>query len=154
MLCAYPAASHLRKIKKLAVSSIPIKKAALFKFFRQRRIGCDGVDMPIRDNQVFPSIVIKVKKGGSPAKVFGIGRQPGGNGVILKCFLSQIPIKSVGVVHEISLKNIQQTVRRDVARSRSHPCLFASIFVIGEASQDAYFFEIFATLVVVVKTRR
>ena len=58
-----------RKIEELAVTTVPIKKSWLLVFFRRVARIYFGVDMTIRDHYVFPAVIIKVKKCGSPAQI-------------------------------------------------------------------------------------
>ncbi len=69
------AESTLRgKIKKLAIAAIPVEKAGLFEMFGSVGLVNLGIHMPVGDDQILPTIIVKVKKGRTPSQVLGIYR--------------------------------------------------------------------------------
>ena len=43
-----------------------------------------GIHMPIGDDQILPTIVVKVKKRGTPSQILGIDREAGPDRIVLK----------------------------------------------------------------------
>ena len=107
------AGSTLRgKIKKLAVAAIPVEQAGLFEMFGSVGLVNLGIHMPIGDDQILPTIVVKVEKGRTPSQVLGIDREAGADRIVLKIILAPIAIEGVGVVGKICLEDVQQSVCR------------------------------------------
>src|SRR5260370_28706250 len=154
MLVGYSRPARAGEIKKLPVASVPIEEPSLLEFLRGVSRSALGIHVTVADDQVFPPIVVDIQKCGAPSKMFGVYRQSGSNGRVVEVISAQISVQSVRVVRKVSLENIQQPVMIEVACRHAHSCLFAAVFVVGDARLRAYLLKTLATEVVAVQVWR
>src|SRR5439155_18327408 len=90
-----------------------------------------GIDMPVGQKDVQPTVVLNVHKAASPAQVARVLAQTG-----RQCGVDEIPIsgarvKAGGVVREVGFEDVEPAVGVVVAGGSAHAGLFLAVFVVG-----------------------
>src|SRR6266851_5414468 len=152
-----PTCTFLRKrstelgayLGKRAVTVVVMHEVSL-PVSRQLRI-----DMTVDDQEINPTVVVVVKKLGSPTNV---GKTYGSDfcGIrdIGKRTVAIIVIKGVVVVVEICDKQIEFAVMIIVTKSDSHASLFAAVFIYRGTGVETNVFEGAVAVIVVKEIRR
>src|SRR5437667_12506273 len=83
--------------------------------------------MPVPDQDVWPAIVVHIKKSAAPAKVLRVRAEAGGKSCIFKIRAAEVVIKRRRVAPEISFNDIEIAVHIVVSRGDSHARLRLAI---------------------------
>ena len=141
------------EIKELPVASIPVEKSRLLVFFRGAAGVYFGINVTVGNDQIFPSVIIEVEKCRPPSQIFCVHRETRADGIVLEVICALVFVHGVGVVGEVRLENVEQTIAVEIRGSGAHTSLFASIFVVRKAGADSDLFEPLSANIVVVQTR-
>src|SRR5947199_10608939 len=99
-----------RDIFEAAVSQVSLEQLAL----RISGFGFELLDfwiyMPVTDQDVWPAIVVHIKKSAAPAKVLRVRAEAGGKSCIFKIRAAEVVIKRRRVAREISFNDIEIAV--------------------------------------------
>ena len=142
-----------RDILEAAVSQVSIEQLAL----RISGFGFELLDfwiyMPVTDQDVWPAIVVHIKKSAAPAKVLRVRAEAGGKSCIFKIRAAEVVIKRRRVSGEISFNDIEIAVHIVISRGDSHARLRLAIGTEGASGfqRDVHKFAIF--LVLIERTR-
>src|SRR5207249_12037854 len=119
---------------ELPVSKIPEQELAFCKGNVDGEVIDLRIDVPSRDEQVFPAVIVKVKKTGSPAQEFPARK---GNTHIVadiaKDSIAGVAIECAVVVREVRDIEIKKAVMVVVSHGDTHSRLSFAILVIGSA---------------------
>src|SRR6266850_3886512 len=117
-------------IKEPAASQVPVKQPWLLELLTSMTGIHLGIDVPVSNDNVFPSVIIDVQRRRPPSQIFGVNRQAGRNRCIFKLVPTQVAVEGMGIISKICLKNVQQSASIEVCRGRSHAGLGTAIFVV------------------------
>src|SRR3989441_5910477 len=116
-----------RDIFEAAVSQVSIEQLAL----RISGFGFELLDfwiyMPVTDQDVWPAIVVHIKKSAAPAKVLRVRAEAGGKSCIFKIRAAEVVIKRRRVSGEIGFDDIEIAIHVVVGGRDSHPGLRLAI---------------------------
>src|SRR5439155_19179090 len=116
-----------RDIFEAAVSQVSIEQLAL----RISGFGFELLDfwiyMPVTDQDVWPAIVVHIKKSAAPAKVLRVRAEAGSKSCIFKIRAAEIVIKRRRVAREIGFDDIEIAIHVVVGGRDSHPGLRLAI---------------------------
>src|ERR1022692_1050484 len=141
-------------IKELPVSPIPEQLARLVKLFAEVILFNEGINVPVRYEQVLPAVVVDVHKGGAPFYVLGVNGQTGAAGDVAERAIAQVAVEGVGITREVGLEDVEVTIAVVIRGSRAHARLFPAILVDGEARGEADLLKRPVSLVGEVQTGR
>src|SRR5205823_1674104 len=100
-----------------------------------------GINVTVGNDQIFPSVIIEVEKCRPPSQIFCVHRETRADGIVLEVICALVFVHGVGVVGEVRLENVEQTIAVEIRGSGAHTSLFASIFVVRKAGADSDLFE-------------
>src|SRR5258708_6251002 len=76
------------------------------------------------------------------------------DGSVVGVIFAEVSVKRVPVGSEVGLENVQQAIAIIVTCGHAHTCLFAAVFVVGDARLRAYLLKELSGNIVVVKIWR
>src|SRR5437762_8764657 len=142
-----------RDIFEAAVSQVSIEQLAL----RISGFGFELLDfwiyMPVTDQDVWPAIVVHIKKSAAPAKVLRVRAEAGGKSWIFKIRAAEVVIKRRRVAREISFNDIEIAVHIVVSRGDFHARLRLAIGTEGASGFQRDVHKLAVLLVLVKRTR-
>ena len=95
------------------------------------------VDVAVRDEQVFPAVVVEVNEHDAPAQR-EVGRRTDAGNVrdVREHPVTIVAVQRVVIVGEVADREVDQTVAVEVADADAHAGLLVSLLVVGHAGQD------------------
>src|SRR6266852_2753890 len=108
--------------------------------------------MSVGQDEIWPAIIVKVKKHGAPAQILRVQTESRGVSHIRKNSFTVIAVQSRRVIGEVGLKNIQPSVAVVIRDGSSHARLLAPIFVQRYSSHHCNIGESAIAIVVIKNT--
>ena len=110
--------------------------------------------MAVRDEQVFPSVIVEVQKGRPPFHILGVHRKTGRTCDVFEVAIPKVSIKRIRVAGEIGLEDVQISVAVVVGRRGAHARLLAAVLVHCESAHEPRLFKCPVAFVVKEQTGR
>src|ERR1039458_5420399 len=110
MFCCNAWSPGGRHIEELPVAAIPEQLPRLLELFSQFVLLNERVNVAVRDEQVFPSVIVEVQKGRPPFHILGVHRKTGRTCDVFEVAIPKVSIKRIRVAGEIGLEDVQISV--------------------------------------------
>ena len=88
-----------------------------------------GIDVPVGEDQIGPTVIIEVEEHGSPAEVLRMQAEPRSKCNVGKNSISTVLVKDGSVIGKVRFKNVQAAVAVVIGDSGTHTGLLASVFI-------------------------
>src|SRR5229473_530442 len=150
--CIDPWSSCRRHVRERTVAVVMIEKAWLRVPAAQVKFVHLRIDMSVGQDEIWPAVIVKVKKHGAPAQILRVQTESRGVSHIRKNSFTVIAVQGRRVIGEVGLKNIQPPVTVVIRDSSSHTRLLAPIFVERHSSHDRNIGESAIAIVVIKNT--
>src|SRR5689334_16044533 len=85
--------------------------------------------MAIDEQQIGPTVIVKVKEHHTPPEILSVETKAGRKGLIGECSVGVVPVERGRIVGKIGFEDIEVPVAVEVPDRGSHPCLLAAIIV-------------------------
>src|SRR5712692_919412 len=109
-----------RYIFEPPVTQVAIEKFALGVSGLGLQLFDLGIDVAVADQDVGPAVVVEIEKAASPAEIFGVEAEAGGEGGVLEAGAAEIVIERGCVAGEIGFYQVEVAVEIVVGGRDSH----------------------------------